>query len=82
MIKALDTHPDWFTLGIQLGLPYDDLKVIQKNNPNDCVQCLHDMVAAWIKRGGATWEKLVEALRCVKDIAKADSIERKYINEH
>ena len=81
MIEALGTHPNWFTLGIQLELSYDELKVIERNNPRDCVQCLHDMIADWIERG-ATWEKLVKALRRVKYIAKADRIEREYINEH
>ncbi len=81
VIEALGTHPDWFPLGIQLGLSHAKLKVIERNNPRDCVQCLHDMIADWIERG-ATWEKLVKALRCVNYIAKADEIEREYINEH
>ena len=76
--KALGIFPDWYVLGVHLKMEPDHLTLIERNNPHDCEKALTDMITAWIKTDKATWIILVEALKIVKNIAKANKIEREF----
>ena len=60
---------EWFTLGIQLGLPPDRLRIIQSNNvqyPDMAGRCLTDMFHFWITGVCiSNYEGLVTALNAI-----------------
>lgn len=59
-----EARQKWYNIGIQLKLDINDLDVIQRqgNNksPDDYVV---DMLKIWLRRKGATWKALIDALR-------------------
>ena len=65
----LPVAPDWWSLGIQLGLPLDQLHSIQYNNvqyPDSCNRCLTDMFDWWLKGDyDSTYENLATALGAI-----------------
>ena len=53
----------WFTVGFLLKIPYSELKIIQKNNHDQCSDCLREMLATWLQSGEASVAEIVHALR-------------------
>ena len=71
--------PNWYLLGLQLGVSGDELDVIQSNFPRDNDHCKVKMFGAWLKMDtSATYRKLVRALVAVgkRKIAEAVCITR------
>ena len=73
-------------MGLKLGLHYTTLEVIEKNNIGDLSNCIMEMLAAWLKKqdsvekkGGPTWEQLVQALSDKEEKALAESIRVKHV---
>lgn len=60
-----DASPDWYGLGLELGIHETALKVIKRDNPNDTAQCFTDMLSKWlmIVAPKPTWEGLIAALK-------------------
>lgn len=58
-----DAMPDWFDLGLELGIKETTLKVIERDN-RVTKQCFTDMLSKWLKMVDPhpSWEKLIEAL--------------------
>ena len=55
--------PDWYLLGLQLGVSTDELDVIEKNYPRDNHMCKVRMFGAWLRMDtSATYRKLARAL--------------------
>ena len=66
--------PNWYLLGLQLGVSADELDVIERNYPRDNHMCKVKMFGAWLRMDtSATYEKLVKALAAVgkRNIAEA-----------
>ena len=66
--------PNWYLLGLQLGVTADDLDVIERNYPRDNHMCKAKMFGAWLRmETSATYEKLARALVVVgkRNIAEA-----------
>ena len=66
--------PNWYLLGLQLGVRADELDVIERNYPRDNHMCKTKMFAAWLRMDtSATYEKLVKASVAVgkRNIAEA-----------
>ena len=66
--------PNWYLLGLQLGVSGHELDVIESNYPRDNNMCKMKMFAAWLRvDASATYEKLARALVTVgkRNIAKA-----------
>lgn len=59
--------PKWFSFGLKLNLQYSRLKIIEKDNPLDCVACLREALASWLSQN-ATDGQLLKALREEKEI--------------
>lgn len=61
----------WEDFGLELGISYNTLKIIEHDNNNKCDQCLRECLAFWLKRadnvmergGPPTWKSLIDALR-------------------
>ena len=71
---------DWKDIGIELGLEFGGLAIIEKNHPSDCVSCFQDMVNSWLQLTvGATWKALEVALTNVnRQKLKLDPIDDVY----
>ena len=54
---------DWYSVGIELGIPGNELKVIQKDNLNDFNAQKREMFTTWLRQDvKATYRRLVEVL--------------------
>ena len=55
----------WEVFAIELGLEYDDVKKIKRENPKNVLVCFMEVFDAWRKKGAPpyTWETVVEVLR-------------------
>ena len=59
--------PNWYLLGLQLGVSADELDVIERNYPRDNHMCKVKMFAAWLRMDtSATYQKLARALVTVR----------------
>ena len=66
--------PNWYLLGLQLGVSADELDVIERNYPRDNHMCKVKMLGAWLRVDTcATYGKLATALVAVgkRNIAKS-----------
>ena len=55
--------PNWYLLGLQLGVSGDDLDVIERNYPRDNHMCEVKMFAAWLRVDtSASYKKLARSL--------------------
>ena len=66
--------PNWYLLGLQLGVSADELDVIERNYPRDNDMCKAKMFGTWLRMDiSATYEKLARALAVVRkrNIAEA-----------
>ena len=55
--------PNWYLLGLQLGVSGDELDMIERNYPRDNDLCKVKMFGAWLRMDtSATYEKLARAL--------------------
>jgi len=55
--------PNWFLLGLQLGVSGDELDMIERNYPRDNDVCKVKMFGAWLRMDtSATYRKLARAL--------------------
>ena len=65
-LARLPVAPDWWSLGVQLGLPLDRLRSIQYNNvqyPDSSNRCVTDMFDWWLNSDcEATYENLATAV--------------------
>ena len=58
--------PNWYLLGLQLGVSADELDVIERNYPRDNHMCKVKMFGAWLRVDtSATYGKLARALVAV-----------------
>ena len=74
-LARLPVAPDWWSLGVQLGLSLDRLRSIQYNNvqyPDGSSRCLTDMFDWWLKSNcDTTYENLTTAFTAIgrRDLA-------------
>ena len=75
----LKTVTDWHQLGINLGVPADELRRIERDyQGNDRRRA--EMLDLWLQRTpNATWEDVVRALQQMGENAVAEEIREKYI---
>ena len=58
-----DARQKWYNIGIQLKLKTSDLDVIRLPGNPSPDECVVEMLKFWLRRGGATWEALIDALK-------------------
>ena len=67
--------PNWYLLGLQLGVSGDELDVIERNYPRDNHMCMLKMFGAWLRvDASATYRKLVKALTAVGKRNSAEAL--------
>ena len=54
---------DWFNVGVFLKIAYHELEIIQKDNHDQSMECLREMLATWLRGTDASPVALVRALR-------------------
>ena len=79
--------PNWYLLGLQLGVSGDELDMIERNYPRDNDLCKVKMFGAWLRMDtSATYKKLGRALVTLgkRNIAEAMCTARgtSYMNNH
>lgn len=77
-----DGRVKWKNIGLNLGIDFSTLNVIEEDNPRNVDKCFQVMLTKWLQSGnGATLSDLIQALR-TKSVgfeALADDIELKGI---
>ena len=69
----------WYGLGVQLGIPDNELDVIQQNYPRDTRMCQSKMFSVWLRNESApTYEEMVKALVAVDKTSLAEMLCGKY----
>ena len=75
---------NWLELGLRLGLKKNTLDEIEANHFGSVSRCLMECLSKWLRRadnvdrrGGATWDSLSCALKCIDEIAVADKLNKK-----
>ena len=69
----LEVAPEWYSLGLQLGLTENMLNVIEKDDGRDSSTCRRKMFSKWLSSNkDASYTGLVDALVAIdkKDIAE------------
>ena len=71
---------DWFTLGLNLGVPYHKLEEVRRNYSVEGHGALRrETLVLWLRRtSNASWRDVVQALRQMEEENVAGRIERKY----
>ena len=72
---------NWYTIGLNLGIPQYDLDIIKEDKPLNSKLCMSEMLARWLKRVDQkpipSWRRLCQAL-CDVDKTTADQIAENY----
>ena len=71
---SLISVPNWYLLGLQLGVSGDELDVIERNYPRDNHMCKVKMFGTWLRaETSATYTELARAFVAVgnRNIAEA-----------
>ena len=67
--------PNWYLLGLQLGVSADELDMIERNYPRDNHMCKVKMFGAWLRVDtSASYRKLAKALAAVGKRNIAESV--------
>ena len=69
---------DWIPLGLQLGIKLPELKIIEKNYPNDLKRHRIEMFEEWQKKVFPTWSAVVQALDDIGMRRLASELARKH----
>ena len=59
MVALTDIAYKWEHLGTQLGLAYGRLQVIERDRRGKQMDCMQDMLAAWLKGSEGEYSKQV-----------------------
>ena len=66
LVKALINVPEWYELGLRLGIDKHDLKRINQDNRKETERCKSAMLSEWLNNGlDHSWEKLDTAAKAV-----------------
>ena len=81
LCNELTRISDWFTLGLNLGVPYRLLKEVRSNYSVEGLgACRRETLVLWLQRTpNASWRDVVGALRQMEEDSVAGKIEQKHI---
>ena len=71
----------WFTVGLFLKIAYHKLEVIKKDNRDQSMECLREMLATWLRGTDASPAALVLALRSAGMVVLARKVAIKHGKE-
>ena len=79
LLKYVKATAKWYTLGIHLGLKYNKLEAIRKNNSNDNEAALLEVFRAWLDNAqDLSWNIIVKALKDTELTVLASEIDAKF----
>ncbi|XP_065917434.1 uncharacterized protein [Dysidea avara] len=71
---------EWKQLGVQLEIGHSVMKIIEKDNPNDCEACCIDMLSDWLDNHvNASWEHLIDA---VDNLSSHARVQEKHMTDY
>ena len=71
LVNALVRVPEWFGLGLQLGVAEHVLKTIDQDHRGQTDRCKSAMLSEWLKNGlDHSWERVDTAVKEVKKISE------------
>ena len=73
--KLTSVAPNWITFGLYLSVKYVDLKIIEKDNKESCVDCLRETLAVWLSRK-PTAEQLLKALNKLREKELSETLQQ------
>ena len=83
--RWLKNFADWLSLGLELGLYYNTLESIEKEECKDVEKCTTKMLAGWLqqqdkvtRKGVPCWATLEKALRNIDKNELANTIQKHY----
>jgi len=57
----------WKDIGMELGLSFDMMEIVEKDHPHEIVACFREVLSKWLKTAPTpTWSTLEVALSNVK----------------
>ncbi len=78
LLHELEGVIDWRGLGIELKIPYAELKKIDQDCRGKTEECKRELLHTWLCRvGDPTWSDVVEALRKMKLVNMAEKVEER-----
>ena len=69
LVSELDNvTAQWFSLGVQLKVPYKNLQVISSDHRGDTRRCMVEMIQCWLKNSlDAKWSTIILALAKIEE---------------
>ena len=78
--------PNWYALGVDLGLLKSTLDGIEDEHRHNVSRCLLECISQWlskadkvIEKGEPTWDSLANALRNIGEVAAAEKIGKHWV---
>ena len=79
LLSSLKCAPDWYKLGLYLGIESSILSIIEADCPNQCEKGMRMMLQKWLEIcTNPTWRVVVTAVRNIGQNKLANEIEKKY----
>ena len=79
LVEELKQVVDWFHLGLYLEVPEHELKIIDRNYPQDTKRCRTEMLSWWMNNTlWKKWATIVQALEKTGSKVLACNIALKY----
>ena len=75
-MDTFEARSKWYDVGLDLGIPVDELDQIQDEHHGKTMDCHRAMLKCWLKAGeNTTWAALIEVLR--SDVVEENSLAQK-----
>ena len=75
----LEVAPEWYSLGLQLGLTENALNIIEKDDGRDSSTCRRKMFSKWLSSSkDANYTGLVDALVAIDKKNVAENVSQKF----
>ena len=79
--ETFEASSKWYDVGLELGVPVDELDRIQCDHGLESNVCHREMLKCWLKESDSTsWTTLIEALRSV--VVGENSLAQKLEDKH
>ena len=76
-VKVSSQEPNWYMLGVHLGVPSNKLDVIERAHTKDVSRCLVELHKS-LEKSSLTWEVIASALEIMQNNDLADKIRTTY----
>jgi len=78
-LMKLEVVPEWYSLGLQLGLHEHTLNIIEKDNSKDSSVCMRKMFSKWLLTNkDASYTGLVDALIAIGKKVVAEKVSQQF----